>query len=74
MSRTLNKIKNRNKITSKLQIMWSMRNWSIEYIDWRLTTAYPGGWKYAIKHPFELLNDIWKYLIWCQKIDKDISN
>ncbi len=54
--------------------MWSMRKWSFKYVNWRLTTAYPGGWKYAIKNPFELINDIYKYLIWCQKIDKDLDS
>tara|TARA_B100001123_G_C15036999_1_gene917856 strand:+ start:482 stop:679 length:198 start_codon:yes stop_codon:yes gene_type:complete len=62
-----------NKITqkTKLQIFWSMRKWPIKYIDWRLTTAYPKGWKYALKHPITLLKDFWKYLEWCQMIDKE---
>ena len=54
--------------------MWSMKKWSFKYVNWRLTTAYPDGWKYAIKHPFELINDMYKYLISCQKIDKDLDN
>tara|TARA_Y100001970_G_C14254363_1_gene874126 strand:+ start:4041 stop:4232 length:192 start_codon:yes stop_codon:yes gene_type:complete len=58
-----------NNIKSKLKIIWSMRHWSIKYIDWRLTTAYPDGWKYAIKNPFEFIKDIWKYLNWCHKMD-----
>ena len=53
--------------------MWSMRKWSFKYVNWRLTTAYPGGLKYAINHPFELIKDLCKYLIWCQKIDKDLD-
>ncbi len=59
---------------TKLQIIWSMRRWSKEYISWRLTTAYPGGIKYALKHPVEFFRDIWNYLSWCQEIDKDINN
>jgi hypothetical protein len=70
----LNKSQNKINSKSKFQIIWSMKNWSIKYIDWRLTTAYPGGWRYAIKHPVELGSDIWKYLEWCQEIDKDINN
>ena len=58
------------KASSKIKIACSMRKWSFKYIDWRLTTAYPGGWKYAINHPFELARDIYKYLAWCQEIDK----
>ena len=27
-----------------------MSKWSFKYINWRLKTAYPEGWKYAIKH------------------------
>jgi len=53
--------------------MWSRRKWSIKYINWRLITAYPGGFKYAIKHPVELLRDVWNYLTWCQEIDKSIK-
>ena len=58
---------------TKIQILWSMRKWSFKYIDWRLTTAYPNGWKDAIKHPIIFIQDLWKYLNWCQKIDKDID-
>ncbi|MBI45272.1 MAG: hypothetical protein CMG66_03800 [Candidatus Marinimicrobia bacterium] len=58
---------------TKLQILWSMRKWSIKYINWRLITAYPDGLKYAIRHPLELCRDFWNYLIWCQEIDKDIN-
>ena len=61
------------RIASKFKIAWSMRKWPFKYILWRLTTAYPGGWRYAIKHPFELARDIFQYLAWCQKIDKDIK-
>ena len=50
-----------------------MRKWSLKYINWRLITAYPRGWKYAIKHPVEFIKDLWKYLIWCQNIDQDIK-
>ena len=50
-----------------------MRKWSIKYIDWRLTTAYPGGWKYALIHPITFIKDLWNYLDWCQKIDKEIN-
>ena len=55
---------------SKIKIAYSMRNWSFKYIAWRLNTAYPGGWKYAVIHPFELVRDMYRYLAWCQKIDK----
>ncbi len=50
-----------------------MRKWSLKYINWRLTTAYPNGFRYAIKHPIELSRDLWNYLNWCQDIDKDIN-
>ena len=50
-----------------------MRNWSFKYIKWRLTTAYPGGWKYAILHPLELLRDLKKYILWCDSYYKDIK-
>ena len=46
-----------------------MRLWPKEYVKWRLETAYPGGWKYAIKHPIQLLVDGWFFLKWCEKID-----
>lgn len=58
---------------SKIQILWSMRKWPINYINWRLTTAYPDGWKYAFKHPIIFFKDLWNYLNWCQMIDKDIK-
>ena len=54
---------------SKIKILWSMRSWSFRYVKWRLITAYPEGWKYAIKHPVRLIGDINRYLIWCQKMD-----
>ncbi len=47
-----------------------MKSWSIKYIDWRLTTAYPDGWRHAIKHPIEFIKDLWKYLNWCYKMDQ----
>ena len=50
-----------------------MRKWSWSYINWRLTTAYPGGWKYALLHPLELIKDLNNYLVWCQKIDTQIN-
>ncbi len=59
--------------TTKIQILWQMRRWSFSYINWRLTTAYPLGWKYAILHPVIFVKDLWKYLNWCQLIDKDIN-
>ncbi len=59
--------------TTKIQILWQMRRWSFSYINWRLTTAYPRGWKYAILHPVIFVKDLWKYLNWCQLIDKDIN-
>ena len=63
-----------NKISkTKFEILWSMRKWPKSYIDWRLTTAYPNGWKYAIKHPIIFFNDLWKFFNWCQMIDKDIE-
>tara|TARA_B100001778_G_C18158969_1_gene437213 strand:+ start:198 stop:368 length:171 start_codon:yes stop_codon:yes gene_type:complete len=46
-----------------------MRSWSWKYVSWRLTTAYPGGFRYAAFHPLELTKDFWNYLTWCQKID-----
>ena len=51
-----------------------MRNWSFKYIKWRLTTAYPGGWKYALLHPFELFLDLKKYILWCEQYYKDINH
>ena len=71
----MNKISSLNSIKkkTKLEILWSMRKWPIKYIDWRLTTAYPNGWKYALIHPIILVKDLWKYLEWCQMIDKDIK-
>ena len=59
--------------TTKIQILWQMRRWPFSYINWRLTTAYPQGWKYAILHPIVFVKDLWKYLNWCQSIDKDIN-
>ena len=50
-----------------------MRKWSFKYVNWRLTTAYPDGWRYALKHPLELIKDIYKYLVWCQEIDKNLN-
>tara|TARA_B100001094_G_scaffold136960_1_gene132639 strand:+ start:631 stop:834 length:204 start_codon:yes stop_codon:yes gene_type:complete len=61
------------KIISIAKIIWSMRNWSFKYIKWRLTTAYPGGWKYAMLHPLELLKDLKKYILWCDSYYKDIK-
>tara|TARA_B100001540_G_C15242769_1_gene389112 strand:- start:307 stop:522 length:216 start_codon:yes stop_codon:yes gene_type:complete len=62
------------KIKTISKIIWSMRNWSFSYIEWRLTTAYPGGWKYAVFHPVELISDLNKYVLWCEKYYKDIKN
>ena len=50
-----------------------MRIWSREYITWRLETAYPEGWRYAIKHPIQFLIDGWSFLDWCQKIDFELG-
>ena len=50
-----------------------MRKWPKSYVSWRFTTAYPNGWKYAIKHPTTFLKDLWKFLSWCQTIDDDIE-
>ena len=61
------------KQKNKLQILWDMRKWSLSYINWRFYTAYPKGWKYAIIHPITFSYDLWKYLSWCQKIDKDLN-
>ena len=47
-----------------------MRKWSCKYIDWRLTTAYPNGWRFVLRHPIIFVKDIWKYLNWCQMMDK----
>lgn len=60
---------NFSKIVKMIKILWKMKSWSSEYLSWRLETAYPGGWRYAIKHPFRTFNDIWNYLIWCEKMD-----
>ena len=57
---------------TKLQILWSMRKWPLKYISWRLTTAYPTGWKYALRHPIIFVKDIWNYLKWCQMMDKHL--
>ena len=39
------------KVTkSKIEVIWSMRKWPKEYIKWRLVTAYPNGWKFALSH------------------------
>ena len=46
-----------------------MRKWTIKYIDWRLTTAYPTGWRYALRHPIIFVKDVWNYLNWCQMMD-----
>ena len=69
----MNKVINKKYIKSKFYILLSMRKWPIKYIDWRLTTAYPKGWKFALLHPIILIKDLWKYLEWCQMIDKDIK-
>ncbi len=62
------------KITkSKINVIWSMRKWPKDYIMWRLTTAYPNGWKFALLHPFVFIKDLWNFLSWCQMIDKDIE-
>ena len=50
-----------------------MRNWPFKYIEWRLITAYPNGWKFIFWHPILFIKDLWKYLNWCQMIDKDIK-
>lgn len=50
-----------------------MRKWPKDYVNWRLTTAYPNGWKYAIMHPIIFFKDLWNYLNWCQMIDRDIK-
>ena len=50
-----------------------MRKWPKDYVNWRLTTAYPNGWKYAIMHPITFFKDLWNYLNWCQMIDRDIK-
>jgi len=56
----------------KFQILWSMRQWPLSYINWRLTTAYQEGWKFAVKHPIIFIKDLWNFLDWCQKIDDKI--
>ena len=58
---------------SKIRIIYSMSKWSFKYINWRLKTAYPGGWKYAIKHPVIFINDLWNYIKWCQNIENEIK-
>ena len=62
------------KVTkSKIEVIWSMRKWPKEYIKWRLVTAYPNGWKFALSHPIIFIKDLWKFLTWCQMIDNDIE-
>jgi len=51
-----------------------MKVWSIDYVRWRLETAYPGGLKYAVKHPIKFLIDGWNFLIWCEKIDLELAD
>ena len=48
-----------------------MRKWMYwPYIEWRLLTAYPTGWKYAIRHPIIFIKYINGYLEWCINFDK----
>ena len=61
------------KVKKIFGIIWSMRKWSFKYVNWRLSTAYPEGWRYAIKHPIEAIKDICNYIVWCQKIDRQIK-
>tara|TARA_X000001036_G_scaffold125340_1_gene118796 strand:- start:1749 stop:1922 length:174 start_codon:yes stop_codon:yes gene_type:complete len=51
-----------------------MKAWSVDYVIWRLETAYPGGFKYALKHPIQFLIDGWNFLIWCEKIDLELAS
>ncbi|MAV64593.1 MAG: hypothetical protein CMG00_05310 [Candidatus Marinimicrobia bacterium] len=60
-------------VKSKFKIIWSMRSWSFKYIDWRMTTAYPSGWRHIVRHPLQFLKDFYNYLSWCQEIDKDVD-
>ena len=53
-----------------LDILWRMIKWPWKYKMWRLDTAYPTGWKYAIGHPIIFIKDIYKYIKWCQMMDK----
>jgi|TARA_B000000609_G_C24049471_1_gene280436 hypothetical protein len=46
-----------------------MRKWSWAYINWRLTTAYPEGWRFIFLRPITFLKDLWNYLDWCYEID-----
>tara|TARA_Y100001968_G_C18965122_1_gene529623 strand:- start:78 stop:275 length:198 start_codon:yes stop_codon:yes gene_type:complete len=59
-----------NQIIIKVKLLLSMRRLSFKYIDWRLTTAYPEGWKFIFLHPIAFMKDLNKYLIWCDQLDK----
>jgi len=62
------------KLFDKLRILLPMRKWlSWPYIEWRLITAYPTGWRYAIRHPIILIKDMNNYLKWCQMMDRHIK-
>ena len=65
-----------NKIWAKLKIMREMMKWlrSWEYIEWRLLTAYPAGWKYAIRHPIIFIKDMNHYIEWCINFDEYNKN
>ena len=63
-------IRKKKKFKDKLRILFSVSLWPWKYIQWRLLTAYPNGWKYAIKHPIIFIRDISKYLEWCQMMDE----
>jgi len=54
---------------NKIRLIWSMRKFTFKYIDWRLTTAYPDGWKFVVFHPIVFLKDLNKFLIWCDELD-----
>ena len=59
------------KVKSKIYILFAMRKWPLNYILWRMDTAYPNGWKYIILNPLVFIKDLLKYLSWCQMIDEN---
>jgi hypothetical protein len=62
------------RLFDKLKILWPMRKWMYwPYIEWRLLTAYPTGWRNAIRQPIVFIKDINNYLKWCHMMDKHMG-
>ena len=57
----------------KIKLIISMRKLSFKYIDWRINTAYPNGWKFIFQHPIVFIKDLNRYLNWCLEINKIIK-